>query len=546
MHTNKSYLKRAWRHLLRDGLAANKGRATLVFFLGLVTTLIQMLAVLLLLGAARAYDNSGVLDYGPISLDLNKDSGNNRLFYTIATGFLIILSIIVSVCNKLILTNIGRKFFEESLTKMRSRILSNVNTGQSFDRSDILKILNRDCRYLSLSYLRVLTLLQPALFLIGIFSVAVIYVPVAALFLGLAGLLALPFNIYLVLWAARTSQDIQTSAKLKSAEERNFISKVSTHPFIRELNDTEFINDERPGQAGFLTAFVKRQRMGAFSQSITDLMMALVIVALALFLYFGGGNTLLINLSNLVILVILFRFMTGYISQLAQAVTMISSYEPFFRTLLNLDDSSSALDSKLQKPMSVTSPVRLVLFQKQETDWSDTGTLKTLFSLPQDLHFVTSAYDINAQQLEQWVGQDEAALNMLPRTAQEDISAFLKNVTLGLTPHTKLILAIFYYKTQDGCGLLLNGKDLASLEREEMRYIMAAPLDQPLIIAYRNAPRSLILPPRFQIAVYAENNVEILGQVPDFLALRDDIIVKLNAALNTTSDTDDIIGYDLS
>ncbi|MDA8708020.1 hypothetical protein N9M10_01465 [Hellea sp.] len=505
-----------------------------------------MFAVLLLIGAARAYDNGGILDYGSFSLDLNKNIGNNRLIYTVTTATFIVLSIIVSVGNKLILTNIGRRFFEESLSKMRDRILTNVNTGQSFNRGDTLKILNRDCRYLSLSYLRVLTLLQPALFLIGIFSVAVIFVPVAALLLGLAGLVALPFNIYLVLWAARTSQDIQDSAKVKSAEEKDFIAKVSTHPFIHELNEDEFINDTRPGQDSFLTAFVKRQRMGAFSQSITDFMMALVIVALALFLFFGGGNTLLLNLSNLVILVILFRFMTGYISQLAQAVTMISSYEPFFRTLLDLDDQALLSNYIPQKPISIVTPIRLALFQNQDTDWSDTGTLKSIFSMSEKLHFVTSTYEINVEQVKQFAGQDEATLSALPTVAQTEISAFLNGEAQDLSLGVKLILAVSHYKSQDMCGLLLNGKDLVSLGREELRYIMAAPEDRPLLIVYRNAPRNLVLPPRFQIVVNAGKTVDVLGNIPDFLKLRDDIIAKLSATANESSDKEDIFGYELS
>ena len=62
MKIHKAYLKRAWAHLLRQGLLGHKGRAAKVFLLGLITTLIQMFAVILLIGAARAYDNGGILN----------------------------------------------------------------------------------------------------------------------------------------------------------------------------------------------------------------------------------------------------------------------------------------------------------------------------------------------------------------------------------------------------------------------------------------------------------------------------------------------------
>ena len=544
MQTNTAYLKRAWKHLLRDGLAAHKGRAVQVFCLGLVTTLIQLLAVLLLVGAARAYDNDGILSYANISLDLNKGSGSQRVIYISFTAAFLVLSIIAGVVNKLIITNIGRRFFEESLDQMRQGILNNVLNGRSFDRSDTLKILNRDCRYLSLSYLRVLTLLQPALFLIGIFVVAILFVPIAALFLGIAGLLVLPFNIYLVLWAARTSQDIQDSAKLKSAEEKDFIANISTHPFIHRLPQQDFIPENRPGETGFLDAFVKRQRMGAYSQSITDLMMALVIVALALFLFLGGGNKLLLNLSNLVILVILFRFMTGYISQVAQAVTMISSYEPFFRSLLDLKDKNSHRDEDAKEKDGLTHPLRIAVFQSNETDWSDVNRLKQSFNISQDLQYVTSNYEISSAQMKDWLTGDDASKSPLPQNHLAECKQFADGEINELSKAAKLLLAISYYSARPNHALLLNGKDLISIDRDTMRYIMAAPKDMPFIIVYKNAPRALILPPRFQLVVNTKNDAEIIGQLADYSKLRDNIIAKLNAPM-TSNAADDIFGLDI-
>jgi len=544
MRTNKAYLKRAWKHLLRDGLAAHKGRAAQVFCLGLITTLIQMLAVLLLIGAARAYDNGGILDYANISLDLNKGSGTSRVIYISLTASFLVLSIIAGVVNKLIITNIGRHFFEELLTEMRQRILDNVINGRSFDRTDTLKILNRDCRFLSLSYLRVLTLLQPALFLIGIFIVAILFVPIAAVFLGIAGLIVLPLNIYLVLWAARTSQDLQDSAKLKSAEEKDFIASVSTHPFIHRLPQEDFVPENRPGETGFLNAFVKRQRMGAYSQSITDLMMALVIVALALFLFFGGGNRLLLNLSNLVILVILFRFMTGYISQVAQAVTMISSYEPFFRSLLDLNDKALSQDAETAAKTGLNQPLRLAVFQNNETDWSDVDRLKQTFNISQNLQYVTSNYEISSSQMKEWLTRDDTLSSALPQNYRTECNQFAMGEIKDLSLPAKLLLAISYYSARPGHALLLNGKDLVSIDREIMRFIMAAPGNMPFIIVYKNAPRSLILPPRFQLVVNTNGRVELIGQLADFTKLRDEIMAKLNAPVSTLNAADNIFGFE--
>jgi len=298
-----------------------------------VTTLIQIGTVLLLIGAARAYDSEGILTYGPVRFDLSETGGANRLIYAGLVGAMLIISIIAGVAHKLIVTRIGRRFYQDLLDDTRLRLVNAVKQGRGFDRSSYLQYLSRDCRYLSLSYIRVMNLIQPALLLICVFGVSLFAMPLAAGFLGLAGLLVLPLNIYLVLWATRTSQDIQGSAKLKSKEEADFVSRVSSEPFISDAPVESLIDTNRPGEQGFLSAFVKRQRMSAYSQSVTDLMTALVVIALAAFLFFGSGNALLFKLSSLVILVILFRFIMGYISNLSQAVMMVE---------LNLSDAVKA------------------------------------------------------------------------------------------------------------------------------------------------------------------------------------------------------------
>lgn len=539
MRSDIANLKRAWKHLLKKGLFSNKKRAAIVLCLGVLTTLIQMSAVILLVGAARAYDNGGVLEYAQLSLDLREGNGLARLIYICVTAALLILSIIAAVGNKLIITNIGRKFFEESLSEMREQVFDNVIDGRAFDRADTIKILNRDCRYLSLSYLRVLTLLQPALLLIGIFAIAIYLVPIAAMFLAVAGLIVLPFNIYLVLWAARTSQDIQDAAKVKSAEEKDFIAHVAKHPMIHKLSRDNILSHERPGEVGFLTAFVKRQRMSAYSQSITDLMMALVVVALALFLFLGGGNTLLLNLSNIVILVILFRFMTGYISQVAQTVTMVSSYEPFFRTLLDLKLGNHKSAAKSVNINELRTPLRLAVFQNLATDWSNLENIKTAFGIKNGLQFVSSDYNISTDELRIWIDDRQMNFDTFPEENKNECEAFLLNNQPELSDATKLLLALSNYNKEEGRGLLLNGRDLTSLDRNLKRIILSAPEDAPLIIVYKNAPRNLVLPPRFQIALRLSGKTTILGDITEFTNLRSAIIDKLSQSMSQVPNEDE-------
>ena len=524
---NRAYLKRAWRHLLGTGLWRHKKRATIIFLTGFLTTLIQIGAVLLLIGAARAYDADGILSYGALNIDLSETGGHNRLIYAGLAGAMLVISILAGIGYKLIVTRIGRKFYQDLLSDTRLRLVNAIRSKRGFDRSSYLQYLSRDCRYLSLSYIRVMNLIQPALLLICIFIISLITVPIAAAFLGVAGLLVLPLNIYLVLWAARTSQDIQNSAKIKGKEEADFVAKVSSDPFIFESKTDELINLDRPGEQGFLSAFVKRQRMSAYSQSITDFMMALVIIALAAFLFLGGGNTLLLKLSSLVILVILFRFITGYISNLSQAIMMVSSYEPFFRPLLDLHAGQDTPHELPKFSGKLDYPIRIAIFQAKKSDWSDVSTIATALNIQTSLQIVNADFIPNPAQVSK-VLESNKALN-LSETIKAELVAFADGISKSLSPTAKLFLTLSYGALSDDGGFVIDGALLRNLDRLNLRTVFNAADDNPIIVMNRSVPRRLVLPPRFQLLSRSPSGLSIICHAHEFTEKREMIVDKMRA-----------------
>ena len=537
---NRAYLKRAWRHLIGTGLWRNKKRAAIIFATGFFTTLVQIFAVLLLVGAARAYDADGILSYGKITIDLSDGPESRRLIYACITGAMLVISILASIGHKLIVTRIGRRFYQDLLDDTRLRLVTAVKSGRSFDRSSYLQYLSRDCRYLSLSYIRVMNLIQPALLLISVFLISLITVPIAAAFLGAAGILVLPLNLYLILWATRTSQDIQSSAKLKGQEEAKFIASVSSNPFIADTKTEELIDPNRPGEQGFLGAFVKRQRMSAYSQSITDLMMALVIIALAAFLFFGGGNTLLLNLSSLVILVILFRFITGYISNLSQAIMMVSSYEPFFRPLLNLragEDTPHKLDAFTG---TLETPVRAAIFQARKSDWSDVSTIAEALKLGNPLQIVTADFTVDKSRVAEIMEKASAKAISLSDEVSGQLRAYQDGSSDVLSDTAKLFLTLSYGAAREDAGFLIDGALLRDLDRPDLRTIFGAAGEKPIIVVYRSAPRRLVLPPRFQLLSRSPTGFSLICQAHEFIEKRDEIVQMMQAmpAATQTSDTE--------
>ena len=526
---NRAYLKRAWLHLIGTGLGRNKKSAGIIFATGFLTTIIQVVTVLLLVGAARAYDADGILSYGKFSIDLSSSPESSRLLYACITGTMLVTSILVGVGHKLIVTRIGRRFYQNLLDDTRLRLVSAVKDGRSFDRTSYLQYLGRDCRYLSLSYIRVMNLIQPALLLISVFLISFFIVPIAAMFLAIAGIVVLPLNIYFFLWVTRTSQDIQKSAKLKGQEEAKFINDVSSNPFIAEIKTEELIDPNRPGEQGFLSAFVNRQRMSAYSQSITDLMMALVIIALAAFLFFGGGNTLLLKLSSLVILVILFRFITGYISTLSQAVMMVSSYEPFFRPLLNLysgEDTPHTLNSFED---TLEHPIRAAIFQARKTDWSDASEIAATLKLGTKLQLVTTDFALEKSLVARIIEKASSTDLSLSDSVLAELSAYKDGSTSELSHIAKLFLSLSYYTSHNETGFLIDGALLRDLDRLDLRTIFGAAGDKPIIVVYRSVPRRLVLPPRFQLLSRSPSNFKLICHANEFATQRDKIIEMMQA-----------------
>lgn len=542
---NRAYLKRAWRHILGTGLWRHKGRASVIFLTGFLTTAIQIFAVLLLVGAARAYDAEGLLSYGPLNIDLSKSAGNNQLIYASLAGAMLIFSILAGIGHKLIVTRIGRKFYEDLLMDTRHRLVDAVKGGRGFDRSSYLQYLSRDCRYLSLSYVRVMNLIQPALLLISVFIISLMTAPIAAAFLGIAGLLVLPLNIYLVLWAARTSQDIQNSAKLKSKEEADFVTRVSSDPFITESQPKDLIQTNRPGEVGFLGAFVKRQRMGAYSQSITDLMMALVVIALAAFLFFGDGNALLLKLSSLLILLILFRFITGYISNLSQAIMMVSSYEPFFRPLLDLRGGQDTPHVSAVLKSELDSPVRAAVFQIKKSDWSDVSAITTALKLNCPLQIVTADFTVEASRVTTILKTIATGELKLSDDVMAELQSYSNGTSDMLSNTAKLFLTLCFGVAQENTGFLIDGALLRDLDRLDLRTIFSAAGDKPIIVIYRSVPRRLVLPPRFQLISRSESDFSLICNAHEFAEKRDTILEKMqtpqSVAEDNSNDSADII-----
>ena len=546
-----AYLKRAWRHIISTAIIGNKKRALTIVFIGIITTIIQMLGMLTLVMAARAYENNGLLSIGPIELDLSASSENSTLIMAAGGALLILLaSVFAGLYQQIIITRIGRKFFEETLDDTRRRLRLLAKDGKPYEAPQFMRMLQRDSRYLSLSYMRTLGLLQPGLLVIVFLAYALSRMPIAAGFLIAGCLLMIPAHIYMSRWSAKTSEDIQAAAKLKSAEELAFIAEVGLDPFSGDW-DERYQTANRPvGEHGFISAFVSRQRIGAYSQFITDSAMALVVIAVVVFMARKGGGAI-ISLSSIMVLLILFRLVMGFVSKFAQAVTMVSSYEPFFRELLGLYEENDEQFLSAHSGDELLQPCRLVALQNKPLSRGDGQFYKNALGVEEQVYYVNAKYDVTGRREVLALPQSADVGKILgydSRLAKE-INTYLNNDESPLSDRAKYMLSYICALHAKAGLVLCCGEMWSKLSKDDLRFLVSAVKTKHFVLVYHRPPGKLVLPLRFQVAVRTKRLVNIICSVPSYKEHRAKIIKILakeragQAQRNTAISADEVETY---
>lgn len=542
--TRRQLLGRAWRHILTHALLSRPGRGLKILSLGLIAMAAQFGAVIAVVGGARAWDSDGILSFAGRTFDLRLEAGNLGYIYAGSGVLILIFAIILGIYNRIYVTKIGRLFFEEKLVETRGLIAARISGGQAFNRGDCLAFLSRDCRFLSVSYTRILMLIQPALLLIALFGLTLYLQTSAALVMLLIGLLVMPAHAGMLTWAQRSSDDIADSAKLKSKEEQSYIDYIAQSPVPLPAETVPGFAGG-PGQDGFLSAFVKRQRLSAFSQAITDSMSLGILIAFGLVLLFGGSSFGAITAGSLVLLFILWRFLTSYISSLAQAVTMVSSYEPFFRGLLDFEGVGKiAAQSGDEPPPTLTltgeiiTPIRLAIFQKMPLSWSFAAPLSEALGRPVKL--IAHNFEIKRENLI----QSRANLDTLDETALAEIDEYLVTQNAVLSQRTQLLLSIALTERHDDDVLMLDGRAFTDLSTMDLRNLLKDMGPRGLVLVFRGLPSRLALPPRFQLAASNGAVLAICGQAHAYQTHLEELREQMNAVVKPSNteelETDDL------
>lgn len=527
-------LRRAWRHVISHALFSHPGRALKILGLGLLTMLAQFAAVLAVVGAARAWDNQGILNVLEYQLDLTNSANSNGWLYAAAGFSVFTIAIILGIYNRVYVTRIGRTFFEDKLLSTRRLIAERIQSGKPFNRGTCLAFLSRDSRFLAVSYTRILMLVQPALLLIALLGLTFFLQPNAALIMVVIGVIVLPAHAWLLLWAQRSSDDIADSAKIKAGEEKQYIDALSQSPVPVPPESLETFKGGA-GQDGFLSAFVKRQRLSAFSQAITDIMSLAILIVFGLVLVLGGNGEMNINAASLVLLFILWRFLSSYISSLAQAITMVSSYEPFFRGLLDFESGEhgkSSASSDLSVAGEVRSPLRLAIFQKTSPSRETLSPFSRAFGQP--IEFISHKFDISRENLT----DIRKTLDGLDSLALADLDGYLAGGSDTLEARTQLLLSVEITEKDKQPTFLLDGSAFSNLEAADLRALLAGIKNCGLILVYRGLPNRLAIPPRFQLAANNGEIISILGDAHEFQSRKEDLRAAMESSEINQTDSD--------
>ena len=490
-------------------------------------------AMLILVMAARAYENKGVLDFGPVHMNLSNSGDNNTFMLAMAGAFFVLLaSIFMGLYQQVIITRIGRKFFEETLDDTRGRLRGLAANNEPYETSSFARMLQRDSRYLSIAFMRALSLLQPGLLVIIFLAFALSATPMASGLLVAGCLLMVPAHMWMSKWSARSSEDIQAGAKLKAEEERAYISDISADPFTNDWETRYSTETRAQGEDQFISAFVKRQRIGAYSQFITDTAMALVVVVMVVILARRGGGEFL-SLTNIMILLILFRLIMSYVGKFAQAVTMVSSFEPFFRELLDLRDEKLEASNQEKPTMNggLRYPVRLVACQTSPLSRSDGRFYSDVLGTSAPVCFVRADYNVTGRHAAAIFPDGFDVKNVFDYDDElaKELSEFLQNGEVDLPERAKYMLAFAAALHGDNALILCDGAMWDQLEKNDLRFIMGALQGRALVILYNRPPGKLVLPPRFQVSVRSRRELEIVSTIETYRDVRPQIINTLQA-----------------
>jgi len=213
-------------------------------------------------------------------------------------------------------------------------------------------LLKSSVRYMSVIYLQFLALMFPFFLILVIFAIGFIFETVLTLSILFAGLLFMPIFLIQSGYAQRNSKLLQSSLSTRSNHIGRSVANLLRHPnpkLASDLSISEYLNSEE-GQE-FRTAYIHRQRVGAYSAAISTSGTIAGIIFVFIILSFAPESWY--NLPNLILGVLIFRALESNVSSLTKVAGNIRATLPFTQMAVDLFERSKTPASLQREPLKV-------------------------------------------------------------------------------------------------------------------------------------------------------------------------------------------------
>ncbi len=326
-----------WALTLKRAFFWYPGSALALLVSGLIGTVLETTAFAVAIICIQVLQSQESVTYFGFTLEYPLSTNVLIGCGLVFSGFML-MSALMHYFNGILLARTRRKTFRDMIVTSLEKFAQ--SPGSSFVTSQnskaLSRVLRRDCRYVSKATTDGLGLPRPLIVLTVAIVLGIIYYPEITLtILGILAL-SLPLHIAVGHWGARNMSRLLNSGANKSRADGEAIDSLMLSPFrLSSTASEQLAKDHADGREvqDFLLAYQSRVALVPTSMLISRLSYLAIFMAVGLVLALQWQNGEL-NFASIAILLIGIRFAAAASSELAQIITVISSYSPLIKGLL--------------------------------------------------------------------------------------------------------------------------------------------------------------------------------------------------------------------
>lgn len=529
--------------LLRNTLGPGKLAATLVFCLSLIAALFQVGSFVALGLLARLIERSpDITPYG-ISFDFLE---GRMLWLALLIPILFALSMLTSLILRLLVTGFGRRYMQTVTKKIVHKIRDALGDGRIIQNVQSLSgTVKYDCRYLAVTYMQVLMIVYPLILTIAILGVGFWFSPVMTGIIFGAFVISIPLHLRIMRRGADASIRLRRAAKGRHTDIDRLMQAFERHPRKPVLDDervSKFLDSQ--SNQDFYKAYVERQRITSFSQSLTNLSMAIALLAILVLLFVPGQQ--FISFVGLIIAVIVFRVLAANLRSVLQSFTSISALQPYCESalrMLNAKQLGEKAEFKVAESLTETTfPLVLFLpsFSAATARLVYPQLAEKLGVKAEAATILCSRFPILRGQWRKELGIDvnfttTSFLKTFPdeEGLADELRQFIRasNKDRRLDGWDEMSRTTRFLLTGLGArnakAFIVDGSDMQALSPALHKWVLDLIGEKPVLYLYDSAPSRLRTPNVTELAYLQDLKIEHLGPISDYPQLREDISTRL-------------------